>query len=109
MPTDNESRTPATFDIKALLAKEDTNFISLHELLTALSRAGNCSYQDAARLLLRRLQNTDSDYRPSWCRLDINRGIVVTANSWGSPHWKYLEQAADEGEPKVSDDDDIPF
>jgi len=109
MPTDNESGNPATLDIKALLAKEDSDFISLHELLTAIAAAGNATYQDAARLLLRRLQNTDRDYRPSWCKLDINHGIVTTVNGRDSIAWECLRQAANNGEPQVSDDDDIPF
>lgn len=110
MPTDNESRNPATLDIKALLAKEDSNFISLHELLTAIAAAGNATYQDAARLLLRRLQNTDHDSRPSWCRLDANHGIVITTgNGWESFAWECVRQAAKDGEPLVSQDDDIPF
>ena len=110
MPTDNESRNPATFDIKALLAKEDADFISLHELLTAIAAAGNATYEVAARLLLRRLQNTDSDSRPLWCRLDINHGIVTTTRTgWESFAWECLRQAAKDGEPMVSQDDDIPF
>jgi hypothetical protein len=109
MSTDNESRKPATIDIKTLLAKEDSNFISLHELLTAIAAAGNGTYQDAARLLLRRLQNTDRDVRPPWCRLDINHGIVVTVNGRDSLAWECLRQATKDGEPQVSVDDDIPF
>jgi hypothetical protein len=109
MSADNESKNSSTIDIKALLAKEDSEFISLHELLTGIAAAGNATYQDAARLLLRRLKNTDRDYRPSWCRLDINHGIVTMGNSQDSLAWECLRQAAQDGEPKVSDDDDIPF
>jgi hypothetical protein len=108
MPMDNESGDSATLDVKALLAREDSDFISLHELLTAVASAGNATYQDAARLLLRRLQNTDRDDRPSWYRLDINHGIVA-GNGWDSFAWECLRQAAKDGEPKMSDDDDIPF
>jgi hypothetical protein len=105
----SESGNTATLDIKALLAKEDSNFISLHELLTAIAATGNATYQDAARLLLRRLKNTDSDDCPSWCRLDTNHGIVTMGNH-DSSAWACLRQAAKEGEPRESEfDDDIPF
>jgi hypothetical protein len=109
MAMDNESGNAATFDIKTLLAKEDSDFISLHELLIAIAAAGNATYQDAARLLLRRLKNTDTDDRPPWCRLDINHGIVVTVNGQDSFAWECLRQAAKDGEPRISDYDDIPF
>ena len=111
MSTDNASENPAPIDIKALLAKEDSDFISLHELVTAVAVAGRATYQDAARLLLRRLQNTDDEERPCWCRLDINHGIMMTASGRDSFAWECLRQAAKEGEPQVPDefDDDIPF
>jgi hypothetical protein len=105
----DESGNSATLDIKALLAKEDSDFISLHELMTVIAAAGNAAYQDAARLLLRRLKNTGSDDRPPWCRLDTNHGIVTMGNH-DSSAWECLRQAAKEGEPLESEfDDDIPF
>jgi hypothetical protein len=105
----NESRNSTTLDIKTLLAEEDSDFISLHELLTVIAAAGNATYQEASRLLLRRLKNTDSDYRPTWYRLDINHGIVAMTNSDDSSSWECLRQAAKDGEPLESDHDEIPF
>lgn len=111
-----ENGSSPTFDIAAALAAEDADFISLHDLLTALAAAGNASYQNAGRLLLRKLRNTDGDERPSWCRVDIDHGLVALSNSMkgDSDAWDCLRQAAENGEPQNPPpedafDDDIPF
>jgi hypothetical protein len=110
MPANNGAGSPVILDIKGLLAKEDFEFISLHELLTGIAAAGNGTYQDAARLLLRRLKNTDTDERPLWCRLDMSHGILAMRNGQDSSAWECLKQAAKDGEPPLeSIDDDIPF
>lgn len=101
-------------NIAELLEKEDEDFVSLHELLTAMAEGFHATYQDAARLLLRRLKNTDEDDRPAWCRLDLDHGIVAIGSGQESGPWTCLRQAAANGEPQNDPppedfDDDIPF
>src|SRR5690348_2201669 len=87
----------ATPSITALLAKEDEEFVSLHELLTAIAERCACTYQDAARYLLRRLDNTPDEYSPSWCRLD--RALGIRGIDWNDAR-NCLTQAAESGEPE---------
>ena len=74
----------------------------------------HASYQDAARLLLRRLKNTDEDCRPLWCKLDLAHGIVGLASGSETLPWACLRHAAENGAPQNDPpentfDDDIPF
>lgn len=100
----------ATVDLKALIAEEDAEFVSLDELLTAMAMVGNGTYKDAARFLLRKLRSTDNHDRPPCCRLDTDRGIVTMTDPHDSGAWQCLRQAAENGKPAESEfGDDIPF
>lgn len=113
-PISDGNEGTAAPNIAELLQKEDEDFVSLHELLTAMAEGFRATYQNAARLLLRRLKNTDEDYRPSWCRLDLDHGIVALARGSENDPWACLRHAAENGAPQNDPpednfDDDIPF
>ncbi len=53
-------------NVKAFLAKEDGDFVSLHEVLQGMMRANNCTYQEAAITLLRLKQSGVPPALPGW-------------------------------------------
>lgn len=72
--------------IKDLLIKQDSEFISLRELLEQMSREGGSTPQEAALFLLRQIESVEREPRgwtPAWYR----RGMTGW-NQTGSKPWE---------------------
>ncbi len=89
--------------VKDLLAKQDSGFISFHELITRLTSLDNASYQQAALCLHRLLNNPQSDHvPPSFSGYSLLNGITDLDQFETRSAMNCLAQAATEGEAKDS-------
>lgn len=91
-------------NVKAFLAKEDGNFVSLDAVLRSMMRANGCTYQEAATVLLRLMLR--EDYPPVWMFKSATEGVSAI-EARHTVAMKLLRAAARDGEPV--DADDIPF
>ena len=89
--------------VKAFLAKEDGDFVSLDAVLRGMMRANDCSYQEAATTVLR-LMNRE-DWPPTWLSKTAVDGVKEIGRNPESA-MDLLKAAAQFGEPPI---DDIPF
>ncbi|EIL88674.1 hypothetical protein AB7849_05035 [Rhodanobacter sp. 115] len=90
--------------VKAFLAKEDGDFVSLDEVLRGMMRANDCSYQEAAITILRLLAR--EDFPPTF--LSMSRVYGVREDVRGREFvMDLLRVAAIHGEP--ADESEIPF
>ena len=90
-------------NVKAFLAKEDGDFISLHEVLRGMMRVNECSYQEAAIAILRLM--VQEDHPPTW----LSKSAVDGVKEIGRDHavaMDLLRTAARDGEPLTND---MPF
>ncbi|MFC5741191.1 hypothetical protein [Dyella tabacisoli] len=90
-------------NVRAFLAKEDGDFLSLHDVLRGMMRANECSYQEAAIVVLR-LMNRE-DYPPIWLFKSAVDGVKEIERDH-KVAMDLLRTAARDGEPLT---DDIPF
>lgn len=89
--------------VKDLLAKQDTGFISFHELITRVASLDNASYQQAALWLHRLLNNPQSEYiSPNFSGYTLLNGIADLDQFETISAMHCLAQAATEGEAKDS-------
>ena len=91
-------------NVKAFLAKEDGDFVSLHEVLQGMMRANNCTYQEAAITLLRLMVR--EDWPPTWLFISATHGVSAVERNHPKA-MDLLQTAAREGDP--IDNDNIPF
>lgn len=90
-------------NVKAFLAKEDGDFVSLDEVLRGMMRASECSYQEAATAILRMMVR--EDWPPTWLSKTVVDGVKEIGRNPESA-MDLLKAAAEFGEPPL---DDIPF
>ena len=94
--------------VKKLLAQQDAGFISLHDLLLKMTKAGDgCTLQEAAMVLCRLLADSDSSNRPRLKMKSLTHGILTILDRERSPIQR-LHYVADNGNFE-SNHDDIPF
>lgn len=97
--------------VKAFLASQDANFISLHEVITRMMGTDDSSYQEAAAALHRLLWAEDEESRPRWKVQDALYGTRYSSNIDQDYAWTCLRHAVQSGYPNEWTDfeDDIPF
>lgn len=89
--------------VKDLLAKQDSGFISFHELITRLMSLDNASYQQTALCLHRLLNNPQSEYvPPDFSSYTLLNGVTDLDLFEARSAMNCLAQAATEGEAKDS-------
>ena len=89
--------------VKDLLAKQDSGFISFHELITRVASLDHASYQQAALWLHRLLNNPQSEYiSPNFSGYTLLNGITDLDQFETISAMHCLAQAATEGEAKDS-------
>lgn len=89
--------------VKDLLAKQDSGFISFHELITRVASLDNASYQQAALWLHRLLNNPQSEcISPNFSGYTLLNGITDLDQFETISAMHCLAQAATEGEAKDS-------
>jgi hypothetical protein len=88
--------------VKAFLAREEGDFVSLDEVLHGMVRANDCSYQEAAITLLRLMVR--DDWPPTWLFKSAVDGVTAVQRDHPVA-MKLLRAAAREGEPF----EEIPF
>ena len=94
--------------VKKLLAKQDAGFISLHDLLLKMTKAGDgCTLQEAAMVLCRLLADSDHRNRPRLQMKSFTHGILIVPDRPSSPIQR-LHYVTDNGNFE-SNHDDIPF
>lgn len=91
--------------VKAFLAKEDADFVSLHEVLQGMMRANDCTYQEAAITLLRLIVR--EEWPPTWLSKSSIDGVKEVEHNH-KPAMDLLRAAARDGEAPI-ELDDIPF
>lgn len=91
--------------VKAFLAKEDSDFVSLDDVLRGMMRANDCSYQEAAITLLRLMVR--EEWPPTWLSRSPIDGVKEVERNHRLA-MDLLRSAARDGEPPV-ELDDIPF
>ena len=94
--------------IKELLKRQDSSFISLHELLTKMTQLGDdATYQQAAAALYRIVEPEHFLWRVG----DPVKGVRKTTDKENKQALVSLELAAryEKNHPVWSIDDDIPF
>lgn len=89
--------------VKAFLAKEDGDFVSLDDVLRGMMRANDCSYQEAAITLLRLMVR--EDWPPTWLSKNAVDGVMEIERDHRIA-MDLLRTAARIGEPPI---DEIPF
>ncbi len=97
--------------VKSLLSKQDAGFISLHEVLTRMTKVGDgATYQQAAMALFRLMMAEEKASVPKWFVIDNLNGKRYTNGLHEKLANECLRQAANNGEPSPLDfDDEIPF
>jgi hypothetical protein len=96
--------------VKKLLAKQKAGFISLHEVLTRMTRIDGASYEEAATLLHQLLFTDDPD-RPAWFVCDKLHGKHMASDRQENVAWNCLRKAVRDGTPLRwwDDDENLPF
>lgn len=94
--------------VKRLLESQAVGYITLHDVLTRMTRIDGATYQEAATALHRALWGVDdSRDRPDWYRCDVLHGKVRATNREETSAWACLKYVAAKG---VEDfHDDLPF
>lgn len=99
--------------VKKLLEKQDAGFISLHDLLSKMTEAGDgCTLQEAAVALCALLWETDQFKRPSMLNKTNTRGLMLASPGLNSTPMQRLQHIAKTGEFESNEreiSDDIPF
>lgn len=90
-------------NVKAFLAKEDGDFVSLDAVLRGMMRANDCNYQEAAITILRLMVR--EDFPPTWLSKSAVEGVKEIERDHRMA-MDLLRTAARDGEPLT---DDIPF
>jgi hypothetical protein len=99
--------------VKRMLAKRDAGFISLHEVLTRMTKVDGATYQDAAKALFRAM--LDEEEAPSikwkWRVISNLLGKEIASGKEEARAVELLVGVADFGMPNKLDDlkDGIPF
>ena len=93
--------------VKNLLAMQEAGFISLHELLTLMTKIDGASYEQAATLLYRLLWS-DRSGMPNWWINNKLRGVGQANDQDVKDAFDCLAEAAQSGEPLVMGPDEIP-
>ena len=94
--------------VKKLLEKQDAGFISLHDLLLEMTKAGDgCTLQEAATALCSLLRNTDRLKRPILLNKTDMRGLTLASRDLNSSAMYRLQYVAKNGEWEESDA--LPF
>ncbi len=66
--------------VKKLLAKQEAGFMSLHDVLTEMTKIDDASYQQAATALHRLIMKNPIDAAPTWWTktiLNVLEGAIV--------------------------------
>lgn len=74
--------------IKSLLQKQESEFISLRELLEQMSREGGATPKEAAIFLLRQLESVEREqggWTPAWHQRGNTGWDQVSSKPWDSP------------------------
>jgi hypothetical protein len=94
--------------VKKLLEQQAVGYITLHEVLTRMTKIDGATYQEAATVLHRALWSTDRLIdRPGWYVCDKLRGRIKATNREEGTAWDCLKYVAEYGTEVF--DDDIPF
>ena len=94
--------------VKNLLAQQDSEFISLHEILDLMTQIDGASYAEAATLLHRLLWGDSRDV-PAWWTKDDLYGVNLANDDDVRTATGCLVQAARSGKPQFEEPDEIPF
>lgn len=99
--------------VKRMLAKRDAGFISLHEVLTRMTKVDGATYQDAAKALFRVMLDEEEDPSIKWKWRVISNllGKEIASEKEGGMAVELLVHVADYGmQNQLEDfDNDIPF
>lgn len=96
--------------VKDLLKSQTAGYISLHDVLTRMTRIDGSTYQEAATALHRVLWEEDEKSRPVWHVCETLYGKRIATNLEEKKAWECLRQAALVGMPSVLiKSDELPF
>ena len=94
--------------VKDILAKQEAGFISLHEVLTKMTMIDGASYQEAAKVLYRLMNENQNNLLFVWHTKTDLKGVREASNIEEKDAVNCLKQAAMSGRPEEYDDQ-IPF
>lgn len=96
--------------VKKLLEKQEADFISLHDVLTSMTKIDGASYQQAATVLHRLITENPDEWLFMWQTKTALHGVRQATNRDDLDAMACLRQAALSGEPMPWDDlNEIPF
>ena len=91
--------------IKAALQAEDEQFISLHELLESLQKTDNCTLEEAAQILCRKITSAKENAPPAFIFHSRASEMRVTGSKTPLELLKFVAINGD----YMVDENDIPF